>query len=204
MKKIKIHIEEPKLIKSKEVIEFVTEMDQMFIDSMPDTRKFIRLALPGEVDGKLPVLSLRVVFQNDQGALFKGLIEPPWGMYTCGDLNRFMLANGCDLEQLFYKSYKIKMEKDVTYTWGQQIDQLFNCIIDTITYKDEEQIHSHIWHCIEDSGSLPFGCHPIITKSGHNVMFFDSKHVTFDASLTVDLLAEEGTLYERSLSVHYI
>jgi hypothetical protein len=191
MKKIKIHIEEPKLIKNKEIIEFATELDQMFVDSMPDTRKFIRLALPGEVDGKLPVLTLRTVFQNDEGALFKGLLLPPWGQYQPRDLTQLCMINNCDFEQLFYKSYKITMEKEVKYTWRQQTDQLFNAIIDTIAFKDDKQIHSHIWHCVEDSGSLPLGCAPIITKSGHKIMFFDAKHVTFDASLNEDLLAEE-------------
>ena len=184
-------IREPKLLKNNDVVEFVTEMDQMFIDSMPDTRKFIRLALPGEVDGQLPVLTMRFIFQNDQGALFKGMIFPPKGKYTVADLNQLMLINDCGLEGLFYKSYKIKMEKEVKYTWRQQTDQLFNAIIDTIAFKDDKQIHSHIWHCVEDSGSLPLGCAPIITKSGHKIMFFDAKHVTFDASLNEDLLAEE-------------
>lgn len=182
-----------KPMKNNDVIEYVTEMDQIFVDSMPDIRKFTRLALPGEVDGKLPVLSMRAVFQNDEGALFKCLLWPPWGMYTCEDLNRFMLANGCGLEHLFLKSYKIKMEKDVPYTWRQQTDQLFNCIIDTIAYKDDKQIPGHIWHCIEDSGSLPWGCLPIETKTGHTIMFFDTPRVKFNVSLEADMSAERST-----------
>ena len=83
-------IREPKLLKNNDVVEFVTEIDQMFVDSMPDTRKFIRLALPGEVDGQLPVMAMRIIFQNDQGALFKGLIFPPKGKYTVADLNQLM------------------------------------------------------------------------------------------------------------------
>ena len=78
-------------MKNNDVVEFVTEIDQMFVDSMPDTRKFIRLALPGEVDGKLPVLAMRFIFQNDEGALFKGMIFPPKGKYTVADLNQLML-----------------------------------------------------------------------------------------------------------------
>ena len=184
----KIYIEEPKPTKSKDVIDFVTETDQIFIDSMPDTRKFVRLALPGEVDGKLPVLSMRIVFQNDQGALFKGLVWPPWGQYTCDDLTQFMLINDCGIEQLFYKSYKIKMEKDVAYTPYQQCHQMFNEIIDTVVYKDDKQIPGKFWHHYEDTGSISQTCEPIKTKTGHTVMFFNSVRVNFEKSAEQDAI----------------
>lgn len=178
-----VFIEEAKPAKRKDVIEFVTETDQAFVDSFPETRKFIRLALPGEVDGKLAPMTLRAVFQNDQGALYKAMLESPWGWYTKQDINKALLINNCSFEQLFLKSYKIKITKEVKYTMRQQINQLFNLIVDTVTYKDEKQIPSHIWYCIEDSGSLPSPCESITTKTGHEVMFFgDCDHPYFDVS----------------------
>ena len=173
---------EPYPLKNNDVVEFVTEIDQMFVDSMPDTRKFIRLALPGEVDGKLPVLAMRFIFQNDEGALFKGMIFPPKGKYSVADLNQLMLINDCGLEGLFYKSYKIKMDKDVKYEWWQQKEQIYRGIIDTVSYKDTKQLHGHIWHCIEDSGLLVPACNSLTAKSGHTVMFFESKRVDFEST----------------------
>jgi len=177
----KVYIEEPKPIKNKDVLDFVTETDQAFIDSMPDTRKFVRLALPGEVDGQLAPLSLRLIFQNDQGALFKALIWSLWGWYTKADISQLMLINDCSFEQLFYKSYKIKMEKDVKYTDGQQVDQLFNGIVDTVCFRNPKQIPGAIWH-FENTNILPMACKPIKTKTGHTLEFFNSKQAHFDAS----------------------
>ena len=184
----RLYIEEPKPIKNKNVIDFVTETDQRFIDSMPDTRKFVRLALPGEVDGKLPVLSMRIVFQNDAGALFKGLVWPPWGQYTCDDLTQFMLINDCGLEELFYKSYKIKMDKDVTYTPRQQCHQIFNGIIDSVVYKKASQLPGTFWHHAEDTGSISQDCDSITTKSGYSIMFFNSMRVNFEKSAEQDAI----------------
>ena len=178
----RLYIENPRTIKNKDIIDFVTEVDQAFIDSMPDTRKFVRLALPGEVDGRLPVLAMRIVFQNDEGALFKGLVWPPWGQYQPQDLTQLCMINNCDFEQLFYKSYKIKMEKDVPYTVEPQIRQLFYSIVDTVVYKNRKQVSGHIWRFIEDLRSLTFACNPIKTTSGHNVMFFNARHVSFERS----------------------
>ena len=167
-------------LKNNDVVEFVTEIDQMFVDSMPDTRKFIRLALPGEVDGRLPVLAMRFIFQNDEGALFKGMIFPPTGKYTVGDLNQLMLINDCGLEGLFYKSYKIKMDKDVKYTPYQQCHQMFNGVIDTVVLKDHDQLPYKFWHHCQDTGSISRSCDPFTTKSGHDVLFFESKRVDFE------------------------
>lgn len=171
-----------KLIKNNDVVEFATEMDQIFVDSMPDTRKFIRLALPGEVDGQLPVMTMRFIFQNDEGALFKGLIFPPKGKYTVADLNQLMLINDCGLEGLFYKSYKIKMDKDVKYTPYQQCHQMFNGVIDTVVFKEEKQLPGKFWHHFQDTGSISQTCDSFTTKSGHNALFFDSKRVDFECS----------------------
>ena len=179
--------------KRNDVVEFVTETDQAFVDSFPETRKFIRLALPGEVDGWLPVLAMRFIFQNDEGALFKGLIFPPKGKYTVPDLNQLMLINDCGLEGLFLKSYKIKMEKNIAYTPYQQCHQMFNGIIDTIVYKDDKQIPGKFWHHFEDTGSISQTCEPIKTKTGHAVLFFDSKQVDFENTA----LAEAGKEFER-------
>ena len=173
-------IREPKLLKNNDVVEFVTEMDQMFIDSMPDTRKFIRLALPGEVDGQLPVLTMRFIFQNDQGALFKGLIFPPKGRYSVADLNQLMLINDCGLEGLFYKSYKIKMEKEVKYTPYQQCDQMRNGLIDTVVFKGRHQLPYKFWHLFEDNGTISQACDPFTTKSGFEVLFFESARTDFE------------------------
>lgn len=172
--------------KKKEVLDFVTEADQLFVDSLPGIRKFVRLALPGEVDGKQAVFTLRFILQNDEGALFKGLLWPPWGQYTCGDLNQFMLLNECDLEGLFYKSYKITMEQDVKYTWQQQEAQLYRGIIDTMCFYDFKQIDWRIWFDLNKEKTLYCACAPVKTKSKHHLFFFQTPRSKFHESADVD------------------
>jgi len=160
--------------KRRDVIEFVTDADNIFIASMPDTRKFIRMALPGEKHGPIPVGTCRYVFQNDKGALFKGSVYPPWGKYTGWDLD-INVARVGSLEKLFYSSMKIISDKSVPFSDRQQSSLIGRGFIDTVVYKKRSQIPSYLWRYIEGD-RLEVFCmtdNEIITKDGKNIMFFN-------------------------------
>ena len=160
--------------KRQDVIEFVTEADNIFLESMPDTRKFIRMALPGEKHGPIEVGTPRYIFQNDQGALFKGSTLAKWGMWTCNDLAQAMLCVG-GLENLFYRSMKIISDKSVPFNERQQASLIGRGFIDTVVYKKRSQIPNYLWRYIEGN-RLEVFCttdNETKTKDGNNIMFFN-------------------------------
>ncbi|MDQ1273942.1 MAG: hypothetical protein QG591_2572 [Planctomycetota bacterium] len=178
--------------KRRDVIEFVTEADNIFLESMPDIRKFTRLALPGEVDGIILPLTKRYVVQNDQGAQYKILVPPPGVGFpqengTAPNLwtnqaifNGLLLASG-GLENLFYRSMKItSFKQDVPFADKQQVNMVGNSIPDTVVYRNAEQLPGRLWWKIEGGGLevFPLACEPMEIGL-NNIMFFNSYNVDF-------------------------
>jgi len=178
--------------KRADVIEFCTEADNILIESMPDVRKFTRLALPGEVDGIILPLTKRYIIQNDQGAQFKILVPPPGVGFpeengTAPNLwanqaifNGLLLAAG-GLGNLFYRSMKIiSFKQDVPFIDKQQVNMVGSGIPDTVVYKNAEQLPQRLWGKIEGGGLevFPLGCEPMEIGL-NNIMFFNSCNVEF-------------------------